>query len=1173
MRDALRILLPVLLLCLHAPLIHAAEGMSTFPPGSNLRFRRIGIEDGLSQSSVQSVVQDARGYMWLGTQDGLQRYDGYNFITYRHDPANPGSLAENDVHALAVGDGALWVGTLGSGLDRLEFGGDRFGHFQHAAGKPASLADDNVNALCIDHNGRLWVGTAQGLDRMERDGSFTHFRVPSGRPNANDVLVIYEGRAGRLWVGTAQGLYYLDPRTQDLQAFVPAGASQAVQAVFTEAPVQALLETADRHLYVGGDRGLALLDAAGRVQAYFRHMALTPDPLPDDNVQALLDDPSGEVWVGTYTAGLARYDPQSHRFSSYRHDDTDAGSLSDDVVENLYRDHTGLLWIGTKTAGADIYNPETRAFGYYRHRQGEANSLAGNIVWSMSEDARGEVWVGSDQGLTRLDLARRRYTQYELGDRPANHHGDSLVTMVYTDRQGRLWAGADYGLYRYVPERNVFMHYDLLRPGGDPNGDVVESIFEDSDGRFWVPTAAGLVLFDRKSGAVRRFEHDPARADSLPDGKVLQVCETPGKVLWVATANGLGRFDGMHDHFTAYRADLNDDTSISDSDVIACYTDASGDLWLGTGSGLNHMDVDTGKFKRYSVADGLPNNNIYTVLGDAAGGIWVSTDYGLSRLDPTAGSFRNYGVSDGLQSTEFNGGSAYAAPDGELFFGGINGMNSFHPDRLLHGVSAPSVGITRVTAIGVELPLLRDHQPVADVQLEYHQNILSFEFAVFDYVAPSMNSFTYKLEGFDSVWHTVHGRHIATYTNLDPGEYSLHVRGANNDGVWTTVDSVLHITVLPPPWRTWWAYLLYAAAIFVVTMLASTLFKRSIKREHDLENEHQKRQWAEALHNLIQSVTSLRDERAIGEQLIDALTSFVRYERALFYVDRDLYLSLIASRGITPEERDYFEQWPARHGSIITRLRMNKQPQLLSSEDAATLIPGGEGRAQGHYLAVPMLSNNGGFRLLVVGQPTRSIAKQEVDIAAAMAKQVSVALDNAQLIKELENLATTDGLTRLYNRRHFVERAETEFERSQRYRRELSVLLMDADHFKVINDNYGHEMGDRVLRILAGTCRASLRQLDVIGRYGGEEFVVLLPETSAALAHETAERLREAVERLCIPGQPGDIRITVSIGIATAGPTTESVAALINEADRALYAAKRGGRNRVASATKDMQRV
>lgn len=505
-------------------------------------------------------------------------------------------------------------------------------------------------------------------------------------------------------------------------------------------------------------------------------------------------------------------------------------------------------------------------------------------------------------------------------------------------------------------------------------------------------------------------------------------------------------------------------------------------------------------------------------------------------------------------------------------FGGVNGLSTFFPEHLVRSDIPPQAAITTFLRSGTPVSLVTPEGPVRSVDVLYRQNVLSFEFAAFDYAAPSLNKFMYRLDGFDQDWRAAQGRRVVTYTNLDPGKYYLRVRAANHDGIWSGSDATLGISVLPPPWRTWWAYLLYVAVGFVAVMLSLKIYKRSIRREHDLAYEQQRRRWAEALHNLIQTVAALRDERVIAELLIDTLTNFINFERAMFYVERDMQLVLVASRGISGGEQAYLEHWPAENGRVVARLRPVKKPLLLDPEEAASLEGGlrSPGRS---YLAVPLTSVSGTFRLLLVGGVTPITDQQQVDIAAAMAKQVSVALDNAQLIKELENLATTDGLTRLYNRRHFMERAESEFERSRRYQRDLSVFLLDADHFKSVNDSYGHEVGDRVLRVLANACRLGLRQLDIIGRYGGEEFVVLLPETSAALAYEAAERLRVEIEQLRIPMQSEDIRVRVSIGVATATAATESVAALINDADRALYEAKRKGRNCVVAAVSQRKAV
>jgi diguanylate cyclase (GGDEF)-like protein len=1159
-----------LLIAVISPAVTAASDDMTFPPGSSLRFRHISIENGLAQSSVQAIAQDAQGFMWLGTQDGLQRYDGYDFLTYRHDPGNPSSLADNTIGALQVGkDGALWVGTVDVGLDRLDPGTQHFTHFQHNDADPRSLANNSVITLFLDREGRLWVGTAEGLDRMEADGGFRHYHVPSQLPNADGIYSLHEEATGRLWVGTAHGPYYLDPGQDRLQQFIPAGVKpkSELYGLFTESPIHSIAAAADGTLWMGSGRGLVVLDKQNSVAHFFKHETDGADSLPNDHVLAILPGAGGDVWVGTYGGGVGRYDPATGRFSTHAHDATDPGSLGNDTIDTLYRDGAGLIWIGTDSAGVDIYNPENRVFGYYRHRQGDPNSLASNLVWSIYKDRRDEVWVATDAGLTRLDPSRRHYRQYRLLDRLDNRRDDEQVNAVYGDRRDGIWAGTSSGLYRYQPGSDNFRRYDLVVGKENPNGDIVTVIFADSHDRLWAGTGEGLVNLDAASGRMQRFKHDPARGDSLPDDSVLEICETHDGRLWVATSNGLASFDGVHDSFKTYVEDLHDAESLSYDNVQACHTDANGDLWVGTASGLDHLDLRSGKFKRYFVSDGLPNNTIYSVLPDSAGGIWVSTDNGLSHLD-AGGAIRNYSSADGLQSDEFNGGAAFAALDGELFFGGINGMNAFRPERLVHEPHPPRVAITRFIRFGVPVPLMTPAGPVTGAEVLYRQNILSFEFTAFDYQAPERNSFSYKLDGFDADWHTIHGRRAVTYTNLDPGKYVLRVRGANSDGVWSATEATLAIDVRPPPWRTWWAYLLYTAAGFVSVMLGLNLYKRSIKREHDLENEQQRREWAEALHNLIQSVSVLRDDRAIAEQLIDGLANFIAYEQALFYIERDMNLVLTASRGISAGEQDYLEHWPAQQPRIISRLRLAKKPLILAPEEAATLA-GANGRpGKLHVLAVPILSGSGSFRLLLAGRPVRPMDQQQMEIAAAMAKQVSVALDNAQLIKDLENLATTDGLTRLYNRRHFMERAESEFVRSHRYKRELSVFLLDADHFKDINDNHGHETGDRVLRILAETCRLSLRQLDVLGRYGGEEFVVLLPETSASLAQEAAERLRKQIEELRIPASAGDIRVTVSIGVATAGQTTESVAALINQADRALYEAKRGGRNRVAAAPK-----
>lgn len=1150
-----------LLLACSLPAAEAAAG-TAIPPGSSPRFRHIRIEDGLAQSSVQAIVQDAQGYLWFGTQDGLQRYDGYGFLTFRHDPSDPASLSDNTINALTLGpDGALWIGTSVGGLDRLDPVTQRFTHFANDPKDPASLAADQVTVLYVDRQHRLWVGTAVGLDLFDGRG-FGHHPIPPGHGDAKAIDSLYEDVSGRMWVGSDHGVYVLDGG--HLTPFVAGGSMSADQhGLFTESPIHAIAEVGGS-LWIASGRGIAVLDAKGVLQHFYTH-SKEPDSLPNEHTLALLQGSSGSVWVGTYGGGVSRFEDKATGFSSYQHDATDAGSLGSDQINVLYEDRSGLIWIGTDDAGVDIYNPRTRAFGYYQHKQGDLNSLASNMVWSIYKDPAGDVWAGTDHGLTRMDATRRHYRQYHMGQRPATRLDDDQVSVVYGDRQGRLWTGTDYGVYRYDRARDAFQRYDLEPGPDDGNGNVVSSLYQDSRGRLWAGTNGGLLQVDVERRVVRRFNHEAGRTDSLPTDSVTAICETTDGRLWIGTSDGLASFDGVTDKFQVFHNDPNDPSSLSYDNVQGCYADSKGGLWVGTTVGLDHLLAGQRSFTRYLGHDGLPNDTIYAILAEPSGALWISTDGGLSRLDPQAGTFRNYLKSDGLQSNEFNGGAAFAAADGELLFGGVGGLNAFYPAHITHDVLPPTVAITRLLLQNSEVPLVAENGRLDPVQVQYQQNMLSFEFTAFDYTEPELNRFSYRLDGFDSEWHESRGRHAATYTNLDPGKYLLRVRGANSDGVWSTEDATLSIEVLPPAWRTGWAYLLYVAAGFVTLMVGLALYKRIIQREQRLTDEQQRRRWAESLHDLIHRVTAERDERSIAEQLIDALTNFIDYGHALFYAEREGGMVLLASRGISATEQAYLEHWPQQHPGIVAQLKQTQRAAALTPGDAATLA-GGTKPGRYHYLAVPLHSGNGTFRLLLVGRPNRVLKEQQMAVAAAMAKQVNMALDNAQLIQELEERATTDGLTRLYNRRHFMERAESEFERSRRYRRELSVFLIDADHFKSINDAHGHDAGDRALRFLASACREGLRHLDVIGRYGGEELVVLLPETSAALAFETAERLRHNIEQMQIPLPVGKVQLTVSIGVATAGAETETVAALINHADRALYEAKRNGRNRVVAA-------
>ncbi len=851
-----------------APRLHARE--LPYPPGSTPHFRHLTGDDGLAASDVHAVAQDPAGYMWIATDGGLQRYDGYRFVAYTHDPRDPASLAENLVTALAFApDGSLWIGTQDSGLDHLLPGGTGFTHHVHDVGKTTSVGDDQVFALLFDRLGRLWVGTDHGLDRMDStDTAFHHYATHSTQPNGERILSLYEENDGRIWVGTDHGVFYYDPGKDTLMRLASTGGTAAGRAALTDAPVNAFCRSRDGLLWIGTEHGLAVLSDDSVLRGFYLGKPGDEDALQSEHVRGIIEAAGGGMWIITLHGGLSRLDETSGRFTTYRHDPTDAGSLADDDLRSLYRDRTGLLWIASYTSGVDIYNPRTRAFGYYRAHEG--NGLASDIVWSVYKDKAANLWVGSIKGLTRLDPERRHYTQYDLKDRPASAQDDRVVNVVYGDRQGTLWVGTDYSLARYIPARDAFEFRPLVGAHGDPYQTSVNALLEDHAERLWVGTQNGLVLFDRATGTVqKRFLPDAHRPGSLPSGLVTDLCETRDGDLWVATSSGLARFDGRGDTFRIYSEAADSRYSLGSDNVLACLTDRDGGLWIGTDNGLDKLDTKSGLVHHYGVADGLPDPTVLSMLQDDHGDLWIATGKGLSRLSPTDGTFRDYGASDGSQRGSFNSGAAYAAADGEFFFGGEHGLSSFYPQALSATSPAPGVAITRFTALGTPIPLPADEKPAV---IAYRKNILVFDFAAFDYAAPFANRFRYTLEGFEDDWHVIGDGRSVTYTNLDPGRYVLRVV-ASRDGIsWSPQEA----RALPASAATGLAQRLglsglLARAVARRGSASSISSPVTVRRRQAFLDERNRRRWAEALHQLIQSVTALEDETAIAACLLDSM--------------------------------------------------------------------------------------------------------------------------------------------------------------------------------------------------------------------------------------------------------------------------------------------------------------
>jgi len=855
---------------------------------SDLRFRHLSIEDGLSQSTVHAIIQDRDGFMWFGTQDGLNRFDGYTFTVFKHHLADSTSLSDNEVRVLHQDRaGTLWVGTFGGGLNRLNAARTAFTRYRHDPAIPGSLCDDQVRVIHEDQNGWLWIGTEHGLDRLDpTTNQFIHIPIQPDSTKAG-ILAIDTDHEGTLWFGTDDGLGRYDTGTGHVTLFHH---SQADPSSLSPGAVWAIREDATHHLWIGTDHGLDLLNRATGQFEHRRHDSDDPHSLGHDSIWTLFVDGQGVLWIGTYGGGVNRFDGE--RFLHYRHVPADPSSLSSNRIRALYEDRSGVLWVGSLD-GIDYTNRAGERFGRYHHRTGDPHSVSDGSVWAFQEDADGQIWIGTDEGLDRFNPETGVMAHYRHDATSPNSLSDNRVWALAWSAPGMLWIGTDSGLDRLDLATERFTHY--RHETGNPNSlaaDRAWALLADSSGTLWVGTdGGGLDRLDPQTGRVTHHRHDNAVPNSLSENRIRTLFRDRDGTLWVGTyGKGLNRFDAEGRRFIHYRHDELRPQSLSSDRIRALYQDEAGTRWIGTdGGGLNSLsaapdpDAATAVFDHFTEEQGLPNSTVYGILPDIVGSLWLSTNKGLARFSLSTRSVTNYDVNDGLQSNEFNGGAALRSRAGKFYFGGISGFNAFDPEQIVPDPYVPPVVFTGFKIYNREMTFDVSINTVKTINLTYRDDLISFEFAALDFRAPEKNRYAYKLEGFNREWVNLGNKRDITFTNLDPGRYDLHVRGTNSDGVWNETGATLHLVISPPFWKQWWVQLLG------LITLGGLLWQGHRSRTHRIE-----------LHN-----RELQAEISIRRTVENERESFVHelesrnaeLERFTYTVSHDLKSPLVTIKG------------------------------------------------------------------------------------------------------------------------------------------------------------------------------------------------------------------------------------------------------------------------------------
>jgi ligand-binding sensor domain-containing protein/signal transduction histidine kinase len=1028
-----------------------------------LRFERVGLEQGLSQESVLNVLQDKQGFIWFGTQAGLNRFDGYRMTPFRNDPDNAGSLPDNyvtvsyeddegrlwfgtkgglarfdsatqkfvrhipdgagpgaavrGVTALAPdGKGGLWLGS-GAGLRHFDPASGRFVQMRHDDDDPASLVDDRVAALAVDGAGALWVGTANGIDKLEAGAnSFRHLRVePTHDARRNNILSLSMGPRETLWVGTAAGL----------EAW-----------------------------RVGGDTPRR------------RHIG-EGDGVGDVRVLSLYHDAGANLWVGTDLDGLKWLDPATGKFVSYRNQGLDRHSLSDNQVSSIRVDRTGTLWVGTLSGGANRVDLASGGFIRFKHTPGDAGGPGANKVRAIENAGDGWLWLGTTGGgLARFDPASGRSEHFRHDPARRDSVPDDVVTSL-ASAAGGLWVGTGAGLAWHDRTGGRFK---LVPLGADPNANYVQALRLGRDGTLWIVTRNGLFALPPGGAPLRSWRHDPDDPASLGDNYGFALLEDRQGTIWIGTDSGLDRFDRASGKFTHFRPDPRDPDSLRHGRVYCLFESSRGELWVGTAGGLHRM-VRKGDgapyFRLMRISDAHLSLPIGAVLEDGAGMLWASSTSGISRLDPVSGRHKAYTAEDGLVDGSFFVGAGWASPRGEMYFGGMNGMTGFVPSEVRDNPYPPTVLITDFSVFNRTRPLGGPGHEAQEITLSYRDAVFSLEFAALHFADPHANRYTYRLEGFDQRWvETDASKRFATYTNLDPGRYVFHVRASNKDGVWSEAPATLAITITPPFWKTWWFRLLGAGLVLgcayggyrlrvhalvqhknrlerqVGARTAELVLQKEAAERRKLEVEQQKEEVEQAQRNIARLsdigrlLTANLDSEAIMAMLYEHVRTLM--DASVFGIglhgsERGVIcypFAAVGGRRCAPWEQALSEPhqlgaWCIARGREVfisdlereCRMYIEDAQPPCAAPMALPCAPLAEG-APRSVLMVPIMVGERVLGLVTVQSfERRAYRRVHLDMLGTLASYLGVALDNAHAYRQLKEtqaqLAARDKLASL----------------------------------------------------------------------------------------------------------------------------------------------------------------
>ena len=839
---------------------------------NNLFFSKITTNEGLSQNYVQSIFQDTRGFLWFATGDGLNRFDGNKIKIFRNKKNDRGSISDNIIHSIFEdSDSSLWIGT-NKGLNKYNYHTEKFEKFFLNNEKLTTLSSDEIRIIFEDSKSNFWVGsTNYGLYKFNKDKvKFTSYvfdyQIQQNKAS-QAVQTIFEDKNNTIWVGTSgsKGIYKYDNVTDKFDFVELRTNNKSITS-----SVYDIYEDSKNFFWIGSNVGLIKYDRVNKSTKIYETNINDSRSIINNNINVIYEDSKNSLWIGSL-GGASKFNYEKETFTNFVHDQNIDKTISNDNVLTILEDKSSVLWFGTATGGLNKVRNKKNIFQHYYHLPSDPNSLSENTVRAIYSDEDNDLWIGTLGGGINLKINNEN-NFFKIKNNRLKNNSLSLdqVSSIYLDDDGKLWVGTWKGGLNVLPDaKNAIINSGELKftiyvNDAKNNKSIADNtiqwIFEDSQGRMWIATGLGLDLYNSETNEFFHIQQNTIKNKSITDNRVQSkgIIEDKFGNIWVGTWNGLNRittnrsndYSKVVDRITQIYNNENDTNSLSNNRIISIENDSKGNLWFGTyGGGLNKLDSkylneEEFVFKHWNENDGLANNIIYGIEEDNNGNLWLGTNNGLSKFNPRIKKFKNYYKIHGLQNNQFFWGASCSGKDGSLQFGGINGLNIFHPDSIAEVESHynPPLYITDFKKFGTTFKFDTSITTKKRINLSYRDNFFTFVYSAMDFNDPAKIKYAYKLEGFDDDWRYVGNQNMANYTNISGGEYIFTVKSTNSDGVWSDKITKVRVSIDPPFWETWWLKLLVILTFVSFIFLFNNYKVKSYnKRNKLLDQEVKKR--------------------------------------------------------------------------------------------------------------------------------------------------------------------------------------------------------------------------------------------------------------------------------------------------------------------------------------------